>query len=96
VFFEEATEEARQLDAEFARTKELKGPLHGVPVSVKDLCTFLLPTFRAACEVLMGTPRKVNVKGVDSTIGFTQWSNKPAEQDALVCTPSSRFPSSEN
>ena len=45
VFFEEAREEARNLDAEFAKTGELKGPLHGVPISVKDMCTFL-PPFR--------------------------------------------------
>jgi Asp-tRNA(Asn)/Glu-tRNA(Gln) amidotransferase A subunit family amidase len=35
-------EEARKLDAEFARTGELMGPLHGVPISVKDMCAFLL------------------------------------------------------
>jgi len=28
--------------------------------------------------------RIVNVKGFDSTIGYTQWANKPAEQDAAV------------
>ena len=26
----------------------------------------------------------VDVKGFDSTIGYTQWANKPAEQDAAV------------
>jgi hypothetical protein len=29
----------------------------------------------------------VDVKGFDSTIGYTQWANKPAERDAAV-----RFP----
>jgi hypothetical protein len=29
-------------------------------------------------------PRKVDVKGFDSTIGYTQWANKPAKQDAPV------------
>ena len=43
VFFEEAREEARKLDAEFAKTGELQGPLHGVPISAKDMCTFLVP-----------------------------------------------------
>ncbi|KAH9057421.1 amidase [Lactarius vividus] len=62
VFFEEAREEARELDAEFSKTGELKGPLHGVPISVKD---------------------SFNVKGFDSTIGYTRWGNKPAEQDAV-------------
>lgn len=63
VFFEEAREEARELDAEFAKTGELKGPLHGVPISLKDM---------------------FNVKGIDSTIGYTRWGNKPAEQDAVA------------
>ncbi|KAI9440853.1 amidase [Lactarius indigo] len=66
VFFEGAREEARKLDAEFDKTGELKGPLHGVPISVKDV---------------------FDVKGFDSTIGFTQWANKPAEKNApLVAT----------
>jgi Asp-tRNA(Asn)/Glu-tRNA(Gln) amidotransferase A subunit family amidase len=40
VFFEEAKQEAHKLDEEFAATGRLKGPLHGVPISVKDQCTF--------------------------------------------------------
>ncbi|KAN0132779.1 Amidase signature domain containing protein [Lactarius tabidus] len=63
VLFEEAREEARKLDAEFAKTGELQGPLHGVPISVKDM---------------------FNVKGFDSTIGYTRWGNKPAQEDAAA------------
>jgi len=40
VFFEQAREDARRLDAEFAETGRLKGPLHGVPISLKDQCAF--------------------------------------------------------
>ncbi|KAI0258705.1 amidase signature enzyme [Gloeopeniophorella convolvens] len=36
VLIEQAREEARKLDAEFAETGKLKGPLHGVPMSIKD------------------------------------------------------------
>jgi len=36
VFFASARAEARQLDEHFAATKTLRGPLHGVPVSLKD------------------------------------------------------------
>jgi amidase len=32
----DAIEVARQLDAEFARTGRLKGPLHGIPFAIKD------------------------------------------------------------
>ncbi len=84
VFFEEAKEEARKLDAEFAKTGELKGPLHGVPMSLKDSCEFVPPFRVMSTEALTGTYLKVNVKGVDSTIGYTRWGNKPAEQDADV------------
>lgn len=31
-------------------------------------------------------PGQVDVKGFDSTIGYTQWANKPAKQDAPVRT----------
>ncbi|KAG9001537.1 hypothetical protein FRB94_004688 [Tulasnella sp. JGI-2019a] len=37
VMFADALQEARALDQDFARTKTLKGPLHGVPISFKDL-----------------------------------------------------------
>ncbi|KAJ7043557.1 amidase [Mycena alexandri] len=36
VLFVEALQQAAELDAEFASTKRLRGPLHGVPLSVKD------------------------------------------------------------
>ena len=80
MFFEEAKQDARKLDEEFAATGRLKGPLHGVPISVKDQCMFSpAPHF-----VFRLRARIVDVKGFDSTIGYTQWANKPAEQDAAV------------
>ena len=45
VLFEEAREEARKLDAEFAETGKLKGLLHGVPITLKDMSVFPLPLF---------------------------------------------------
>ena len=35
--FKTALEEARQLDEEYKATGRLRGPLHGVPISFKDL-----------------------------------------------------------
>src|SRR5437773_11974559 len=32
----DALDRARELDAEFARTGKLKGPLHGIPFAIKD------------------------------------------------------------
>ena len=40
VLFSDALKTAGELDAHFAATKELKGPLHGVPISFKDLSEF--------------------------------------------------------
>ncbi|KAJ5313769.1 uncharacterized protein N7443_000653 [Penicillium atrosanguineum] len=36
VVFEDALEQARKLDAHYEATKKPKGPLHGIPVTVKD------------------------------------------------------------
>ncbi|PPQ63300.1 hypothetical protein CVT24_006745 [Panaeolus cyanescens] len=36
VMLEPARQRARELDQEFAATKQLHGPLHGVPISIKD------------------------------------------------------------
>ncbi|OOF91092.1 hypothetical protein ASPCADRAFT_211370 [Aspergillus carbonarius ITEM 5010] len=36
VVFEEALKEARQLDHDFQQTGQVKGPLHGIPVTLKD------------------------------------------------------------
>ncbi|KAL4242437.1 Amidase signature (AS) superfamily protein, partial [Abortiporus biennis] len=36
ILFEDARKQAKALDEEFARTGNLKGPLHGVPISFKD------------------------------------------------------------
>ncbi|KAG8996647.1 hypothetical protein FRB94_008144 [Tulasnella sp. JGI-2019a] len=57
----DALEDARRLDREFAQTNVIKGPLHGVPVSFKDM---------------------YNVKGYDSSLGFTKYSQLPMAEDA--------------
>jgi Asp-tRNA(Asn)/Glu-tRNA(Gln) amidotransferase A subunit family amidase len=36
VLFEDAIEQARILDAEFKDTGKLRGPLHGIPITLKD------------------------------------------------------------
>jgi amidase len=61
--FVEALEQARALDRDFQATGKIKGPLHGVPVSIKD---------------------QINIKGYDTTIGFSAWCNKPASKDAAL------------
>ncbi|GAA5970793.1 hypothetical protein JCM11641_004457 [Rhodosporidiobolus odoratus] len=63
IMYSHALKAAQDLDADFERTGQVIGPLHGVPVSLKD---------------------QINVKDVDSTIGFTHQINDPAKKDASL------------
>ncbi|KAH9890395.1 amidase signature domain-containing protein [Cubamyces lactineus] len=63
VLFAEARAQAKALDAEFAQTGKVRGPLHGVPVTFKD-------TF--------------DIKGHDTTLGFSSHAVDPRPEDALV------------
>jgi len=49
IFFEDALRRAEQLDAEFARTGRPTGPLHGLPISLKD--TFKVRGYDATAGV---------------------------------------------
>jgi amidase len=62
-FFEEAIGMAKALDGHLEQTGQLKGPLHGLPISLKD---------------------NFNIKGKDSTVGFTSLVNDPAEYNATL------------
>ncbi|KAH9851937.1 amidase signature enzyme [Lenzites betulinus] len=63
VFFADARAQAKALDAEFAQTGKVRGPLHGVPVSFKDT---------------------YDVKGHDTTMGFSSRADAPLSEDSLV------------
>jgi amidase len=62
-FFDEAIETAKALDDHLNRTGQLKGPLHGLPISLKD---------------------NFNIKGKDSTVGFTSLVDSPAKYNATL------------
>ena len=79
--FKEARHQARELDKEFQSSKTLRGPLHGVPLSIKDqrkLC--LLPSVAIMTPIYV----IVDVAGFDSSVGYSQWTNRPASEDAKV------------
>lgn len=63
VFFEEAIQQAKSLDEHLQRTSKPKGPLHGLPISLKD---------------------NFNIKGKDSTVGFTSLVDTPADYNATL------------
>ncbi|CAN9340593.1 unnamed protein product [Alternaria alternata] len=63
VFFNEAVQQAKSLDDHLQRTGKTVGPLHGLPISLKD---------------------NFNIKGKDSTVGFTSLVNQPAEYNATL------------
>jgi Asp-tRNA(Asn)/Glu-tRNA(Gln) amidotransferase A subunit family amidase len=58
VINQRALERAAELDAEFARTRRFVGPLHGIPVIVKDnYDTFDLPTTAGSRSLADSLPR---------------------------------------
>ncbi|EDU47440.1 GatA Asp-tRNAAsn Glu-tRNAGln amidotransferase A subunit [Pyrenophora tritici-repentis] len=62
-FFDEAIQQAKSLDEYLRRTGQTVGPLHGLPISLKD---------------------NFNVKGKDSTVGFTSLVNDPAVYNSTL------------
>ncbi|RGP66937.1 hypothetical protein FSPOR_6319 [Fusarium sporotrichioides] len=63
ILFNDALAQARELDTYYAAEGKTKGPLHGIPISLKD---------------------QFNVKGHDTTLGYTARSFKPASEDAVL------------
>ena len=63
MFFEEGIAQAKTLDDHQRRTGQVVGPLHGLPISLKD---------------------NFNIKGKDSTVGFTSLVGQPAEYNATL------------
>ncbi|GAM87939.1 hypothetical protein ANO11243_059670 [Dothideomycetidae sp. 11243] len=61
--FDGAIAQAKDLDSFWKETGRLKGPLHGVPISVKD---------------------QFNIKGFDSTLGYTSLAFSPASSDCVL------------
>ncbi|KAJ5636995.1 acetamidase [Penicillium lividum] len=61
--FDEALVTAKALDEHLKSTGKPKGPLHGLPISIKD---------------------NFNIKGKDSTQGFTSRVNQPAESHSPI------------
>jgi Asp-tRNA(Asn)/Glu-tRNA(Gln) amidotransferase A subunit family amidase len=60
---QESLDAAQKLDEHFKSTGKLVGPLHGVPISVKE---------------------HVGLKGRVCHTGYVAWTDKIAEEDALI------------
>jgi amidase len=69
IFFEDAIERAKFLDKEYKRTGKTVGPLHGVPVSLKD--SFKVKGYDASIGIasLAENPAKENSLLVDILLG---------------------------
>ncbi|KAF1937439.1 amidase [Clathrospora elynae] len=63
ILFDDAIQQASELDEYFKNSGRLVGPLHGVPMTLKD---------------------QFDVKGYDSTLGYTGRAFKPAEEDCVL------------
>lgn len=90
IMFTHALKEAQDLDAEYAKTGKLKGPrtFFSPAPSALRVGPLLLPTDVSSTPAVHGVPvslkDQINVKGVDSTIGYTQDVNSPADEDAVL------------
>ncbi|KAJ7180656.1 amidase signature domain-containing protein [Mycena filopes] len=76
VLFVEARQQALELDAEFASTGKLRGPLHGVPLSVKD------PYHIAVSATKLFLYFSAQSSALDSSMGYSRLIQKPAGRDA--------------
>ncbi|KAH9474405.1 Acetamidase [Psilocybe cubensis] len=63
IFIERAVARAAELDDHLKRTGRVVGPLHGLPISLKD---------------------QVNIKGLESTLGYVSWIGKFADRNAVL------------
>ncbi|KAK2460815.1 hypothetical protein APHAL10511_007285 [Amanita phalloides] len=63
IFIEPALRRAAWLDEQLEKTGRTIGPLHGLPISLKD---------------------QINVKGIESTMGYTSWIGKYAERNSVL------------
>ncbi|KJA21303.1 hypothetical protein HYPSUDRAFT_165783 [Hypholoma sublateritium FD-334 SS-4] len=63
IFIDRALARAAELDKHLKTTGKVVGPLHGLPISLKD---------------------QVNIKGIDSTMGYVTWASKPAAENAVL------------
>ncbi|OJD31820.1 general amidase [Diplodia corticola] len=70
IFFDEAIERANKLDTHLAETGKLAGPLHGVPVSVKDGFNVKGVDTAVGWVGLVGKPAAENGPEVDSLLGL--------------------------
>ncbi|UZP46142.1 hypothetical protein NXS19_013954 [Fusarium pseudograminearum] len=64
ILFKDALAQARELDAYYTAEGKTKGPLHGIPISLRK--------------------DQFNVKGHDTTLGYTARSFNPASEDAVL------------
>ena len=81
VMFTTALEEAKQLDQEFKATGQLRGPLHGVPVSFKDQFEI------AGKDASIGFSRSVashSRQVAVLTLLISSWCHSPCKDDAAL------------
>ncbi len=89
VLFSEARTQAKALDAEFASTGRLRGPLHGVPVSFKDVCEQIASANLTVCvltssHAILPLLLLVDIQGHDTTMGLSSLAHQPRFADAQV------------
>ncbi len=84
IMFEDALKRADELDAILERTGKPMGPLHGLPVSLKDAFQikgrYSARRASVACSSIDGPA----IAGLDSTIGMVYWCDKPDDKNSAL------------
>jgi hypothetical protein len=96
VAFDSALQRAAELDAEFEQTGKLRGPLHGVPFSLKGESVraggddAVCSTPCALCVLMHDTHTDCyHLEGTHLTIGFSSWLKNGRSTEVRVRAPSS-------
>ena len=86
IFFEEAFAVAKEMDAYLAKTGKTIGPLHGLPVSIKDLFSVkgVDTSIGTNCHLLMYGVYGLLFPCTDLSVGWVGLTNNPAPADKSV------------
>ena len=81
-FSDIALARARELDSHYEKTGKTVGPLHGLPISLKDQCHIKVSIVADALE-----PKADNsIQGLETSMGYVSWLGKYATEDSVIVT----------
>jgi amidase len=78
-----ALKRAAELDAYLAKTGKTVGPLHGLPISLKDQFRIKVenPNSQSGLHVIW-----LDIQGLETSMGYVSWIGKYDEEDSYLVT----------